>query len=83
MPFDWVDFLLNTVGWVGAGEVVLAYLLVSTSKVSPNHNIYIYLNLTGSIFLIINTFYLKSYPSMAINIIWAFIALYSIIKRKG
>ncbi len=68
------------IGWIGAIEVLLAYFLLSLNYVDGKSLPYQLLNLTGAIFLIINTLALKAYPSAFVNVIWVGIALYSIFK---
>ena len=72
------EFWIDTLGWIGSIEVVLAYGLISTNKIQGNAITYQLLNLTGAIFLIINTYYYHAYPSTFINIVWVFIALNSL-----
>lgn len=74
---------IDILGWIGAIEVIIAYLLVSSGKTTGESVIYQLLNLTGAILLIIQTLYLKAYPSAFVNIIWTVIAAYSIIKIAG
>jgi len=75
--------LIDLLGWIGAIEVIIAYVLVSTGKMTGDSVIYQLLNLTGAILLIIQTIYLKAYPSAFVNVIWTAIAAYSIIKNSG
>ena len=74
---------IDLLGWIGAVEVIAAYVLVSSGKMNGESVIYQLLNLTGAILLIIQTLYLKAYPSAFVNIIWTVIAAYSIIKIAG
>jgi hypothetical protein len=74
--------LIDIIGWVGALEVIAAYLLVSLHKVTGKSVVFQLLNLTGALLLIVNTMYLKAYPSAFVNVIWTGIALYSIIKNR-
>jgi hypothetical protein len=73
---------VDILGWIGAVEVLAAYLLVSLNKVGGKSVIFQLLNLTGAVFLIINTVALKAYPSAFVNIIWSGIAIYFLIRRK-
>lgn len=72
--------IIEVIGWTGSIAVVAAYLLVSYQKVESDSLFYQILNLIGSICLIINTFYNHAYPSMTVNIIWAFIAIAVLVK---
>lgn len=71
---------MEVIGWIGSVAVVAAYLLVSYQKIESDSFFYQMLNLIGSICLIINTFYNHAFPSMTVNVIWAFIAIAVLIK---
>ena len=81
-----MDILLvvNIIGWLGSAAVVSAYALISTRRVRGDSLLYQLLNLIGSIFLVINTFYLGALPSAFVNTIWIGIALFALwrIARK-
>ncbi len=67
--------IIEFIGWSGSVAVVAAY-----QKVESDSFFYQILNLMGSICLIINTYYNNAFPSMAVNIIWAIIALGVLVK---
>lgn len=72
--------IINIIGWIGGIEVLVAYFLLSAQKIKGTGFAYQFLNLTGAIFLIINTMYLEAYPSAFVNFIWVGIALFYIYK---
>lgn len=77
----WID----VIGWIGSVEVILAYGLNSYQKIDSGSKTFQLLNLTGAIFLIVNTIYYGAYPSALINVVWVIIAalaLVRIIKSK-
>ena len=73
---------VDIVGWIGSILLIAAYLLNSKNKINAQSFIYQFLNVVGSILLIINTVYYGAYPSSAVNIIWVFIGGYYLIKIK-
>ncbi len=73
-------FWIDTLGWLGGLMVVVAYFLISLGKVNSDSVFFQLMNLTGSVFLIINTYAKEAYPSTVVNIIWVCIALYSFIR---
>lgn len=73
---QWIDL----VGWAGSILVLLAFGLNSTGRICAQSATYQWLNILGSIFLILNTFHYHAFPSMAVNIIWTLIALFSFFK---
>ena len=75
-----MNVIVNVISWLGSIAVVLAYGLVSRKKLDGGSRGYQALNLLGSAFLMVNTIYLAAYPSAAINIVWASIALASIVR---
>ncbi len=46
---------IEIIGWIGAGGVLLAYLLVSTRKIAPTSKEYQLINLFGALGIIINS----------------------------
>ena len=80
-----MDALITTIGWIGSLEVIAAYALNSLQKIKSDSLLFQGLNLTGSIFLIINSVYKEAYPFTFINSVWAIIAivaLFKILTRK-
>jgi hypothetical protein len=71
------------VGWVGAAALLVAYAMVSHKKLEGNSAAYQLLNISGSLLLAANTIFYGSYPSTFVNLIWAGIAVFSIMTRKG
>ena len=74
------QFTIDLIGWVGSLEVILAYALISYHKITAKSIWYQVLNLTGGLFLIINTYYYGAYPSAIVNVVWFFIASSAIIS---
>ena len=70
------------VGWVGAAALLVAYAMVSHKKLEGNSAAYQLLNISGSLLLAANTIFYGSYPSAFVNLIWAGIAVFSIMTRK-
>ncbi len=77
--------LMDLVGWAGAATLLIAYLLVSSGKVSAKTVLYQNLNIFGSFCLIINTYYYGTMSLVFLNTMWALIGLYSLtaIIRKN
>jgi hypothetical protein len=72
----------DTIGWVGAVALLVAYALVSHKKLEGDSAAYQVLNISGSILLAANTIFYGSYPSTFVNLIWAGIAVFAIANRK-
>lgn len=70
---------IDVLGWAGAFLILTAYALISFKKVEGNSIRYQLLNIVGSVFLVINTYYYGAIPSTIVNIVWAVIALFAIL----
>jgi len=80
-----MNLLLESLGWVGSLIIVVVYGLNSYQKIKSDSLTFQLLNLTGAIFLIINSVYKQVYPFTFINSVWAVIAMVAIIgivKKK-
>lgn len=77
------QLLADILGWIGSIELLAAYFLVSYQRIDPSSGRYQWLNLTGSIFLLINTIFYGAYPSSFLNVIWGFIALIALFRISG
>jgi hypothetical protein len=75
-----LKIFIEIIGWIGAVEVIIAYALNSNGKLKSDSAVFQLLNLTGALFLIVNTWFNESYPSMVINIIWTAIAVIALIR---
>jgi drug/metabolite transporter (DMT)-like permease len=71
--------LIDVIGWIGAVAILVAYALVSARKLEGNSLPYQLLNLAGGACLIVNTIYYRAYPSTFVNLVWAGIAIYTIV----
>jgi hypothetical protein len=79
---DPLKIFIEIIGWIGAVEVIIAYALNSNGKLKSDSVVFQVLNFTGAIFLIVNTWYNESYPSMVINIIWVGIAIAALVRIR-
>jgi len=82
-----VEFMVEAAGWIGAGLILLAYLLLSMGKVTGQTPLYQGMNIIGAAGFIINGWWHGAIPSAALNVIWMMIggvALWRIwAKRKS
>jgi hypothetical protein len=77
-----MKLIIDILGWIGSVEVIIAYGLNSYQKLNSDSNVFQFLNLTGAIFLIVNTVYYGAYPSTFINIVWVVIAAVALIRNR-
>ena len=72
----------DVIGWIGMILVLLAYALISTNKIN-NGVLYQILNLVAGVFMAIGLLPKNAWFSFTLQIIWAIIAIISIIKIKS
>ena len=70
----------EAIGWYGFIGLLLAYAIVSFGFVNGNNIYYQLLNLTGAIGIAWISLQKKTYQPAVLNIIWAIIALITLIK---
>lgn len=71
---------LESFGWYGAVVTLAAYGLISAGIFGADNIWYQLLNFTGGIGLTAIASYKKDYPLIALNAVWAIIALAMMIK---
>ncbi len=71
--------LFDTLGWLGAFLLLLAYGMVSFKKFEADSLAYQGLNIVASTLLAINTIYHGAFPSSFVNIVWTIIAVFAIL----
>lgn len=75
--------VVSILGWAGAVIGLVAYFLLSVNKMSGTSLQYQTLNITSAILVFTNSFYHGAYPSAMVNVVWVFIALFSIYYFSG
>ncbi len=73
--------VIDILGWIGTITYLVAYGLVSAKKVEGDSWLYQGLNFVAGILLIINTIYLRAYPSAGLNIAWVGIAVLTLGRK--
>lgn len=75
--------IIDIIGWIASVLIVGAYFLNIRGKLSSQSKWYILANLVGGLFFIVNTIYLKAYPSALVNVIWVIIAVVALVKPRA
>ena len=73
--------IIDILGWAGTILYLVAYGLISAKKVEGDSWLYQGLDIVAGTFLIINTFYLRAYPSAGLNIAWVGIAIATLGRK--
>jgi hypothetical protein len=74
------EIIIETLGWMASVLIVGSYALNLWGKIEANSKPYVWSNIVGGLFFVINTYYHKAYPSMMVNIIWVIIAIGLLLK---
>ncbi|KKR05051.1 MAG: hypothetical protein UT30_C0001G0010 [Candidatus Uhrbacteria bacterium GW2011_GWF2_39_13] len=75
-----LEFITETVGWIGVLLIIFDYALLSFGFVSSQSFWYHGLNFFGGIGIIVDALADKDYQPMVLNLIWMAIALYAIVS---
>lgn len=70
---DWIGFL-------GVFQILLAYVLNVSGKISNKHFIFILLNLVGASMACLASILLNYWPFIILEAVWALVSLYSIFN---
>lgn len=76
-----MNIVIEILGWMASVLIVGSYGLNISGKLSANSKLYVWANIIGGLFFIINTNYHQAYPSMFVNIIWVIIALVMLSRK--
>jgi hypothetical protein len=81
-----VELAIEAAGWMGAALILLAYLLVTTGRLTGQSPAFQWMNLFGAAGFIINGWWHGAVPSAVLNVIWmliAAVALSRLWKKNG
>ena len=70
--------LVDILGWIGALLYLVAYALISSKKVEGDTPLYQGINILAGIFVVLNSFYWRAYPSAALNVAWIGVAVFTL-----
>lgn len=80
-----VELAVEVAGWAGAVLILLAYLLLSTERVTGQSLLYQGMNVVGGAGFVINGWWHGAWPSAALNVLWLLIGLWAsvhILRRR-
>ncbi|WP_137861469.1 MULTISPECIES: hypothetical protein [unclassified Sphingomonas] len=78
--------LIEIAGWAGAGLILLAYLLLSSGKLTGQSRAYQWMNVVGAGCFVINSGWNGAIPSATLNMVWLLIGaatLWRIARRPA
>lgn len=78
---------VDVAGWLGVALLLLAYGMVSVRRLEGDSTTYQLLNVVGSALLIVNSYYNRAFPSVAVNLFWIGIGAFALaratVRRAG
>lgn len=77
-----MSLAVEIIGWAGAAMILAAYLLLSAGRLAAQSLTYQGLNLVGAIAFVVNSGWNGAIPSAALNIVWAGIALFALVRMS-
>ncbi|WP_331483810.1 hypothetical protein [Sphingomonas sp. 1F27F7B] len=78
--------MIEIAGWAGAGLILLAYLLLSSGKLTGQSRAYQWMNVVGAGCFVINSGWNGAIPSATLNMVWLLIGaatLWRIARRPA
>ena len=75
-----VEILVEVAGWMGAGLILLGYVLVTADKLTGRSPAFQWMNLLGAAGFVINGAWHGAIPSAALNVVWMAIAIYALTR---
>ncbi len=77
-----MEIIIDVTGWIGTCLIISAYYLISSKRLDGGSKTYQALNLFGAAGIGFNVFYHHAWPAFAMEIAWAAIAVYALVKNK-
>ena len=78
------ELAVEAAGWVGAGLILSAYLLISMGKVTGRSVLYQSMNVAGAAGFVVNGWWHGAIPSAALNVVWLAIGAVALWRiRRG
>jgi hypothetical protein len=74
--------LIEILGWVASVLIVGAYALNIYGKLDTQAPAYIWANLVGGCFFVVNTLAHNAYPSAMVNVVWVLIAVNALWRKR-
>ena len=71
--------LIELTGWIAAGLMLSAYVLLTMGKLNSRSRTYHWLNVLAGLGIIVNSGWNGAFPSVFINVVWVGIGLYGLL----
>jgi len=75
--------ILELIGWLGAGSLLLGFALNLFQKITANSVSYLLMNLIGSLLLLYNAYMNGAFPFVAVNLVWVIFSGLKLIQLSS
>lgn len=75
-----LELITEIIGWFGLIFLLLAFGLSSFKIIKPDSIAYQTINLLGSVGILISSYYVKNYPVVVLNSVWAVVSVISLVR---
>jgi hypothetical protein len=72
-------YIIESIGWFGVVTILAAYALLSFSVVQSKSYVYIWLNIFGSLALVVQSYVKKDYEPVVLNFVWILLSVVAIL----
>lgn len=73
---------LEFIGWLGAGCLLFGFALNIFQKIHAGSNVYLLLNLIGSLLLLYNAYMNGAFPFVAVNFVWVVFSAFKLVQLR-
>ncbi|KAB7732881.1 hypothetical protein F5984_02725 [Rudanella paleaurantiibacter] len=77
-----MNLLIETLGWIASVLIVGSYALNLRGTLAASDPRYIWSNIVGGLFFVVNTVHHGAYPSALVNVVWVIIAFAALLRKK-
>ncbi len=77
-----INIAIAVVGWVATALILGAYWLLSIGKIDQSSRLYQWMNIIGASGFVINCTWNHALPSVALNVVWMLIGIYSLVRNR-
>jgi len=73
-------WLLSSIGYVGAGLILLGYFQVSRGGWTGKSSAFQLTNLCGALLLVVYSVALTAYANVLLNVVWLIVAIVAVVR---
>lgn len=74
---------IEIIGWAGAALILLAYILLSTERLTGRSRAYQWMNVVGALCFVANSGWNGAIPSAALNVVWMAIGMVTLWRVRA